>query len=229
MAFDGKPRQVDGGEGQVAAGIGNLPGGVIDIAHDAGAAAHGGNLRLRMAGLVVLQVKGRIQEHIVGEQAAGADLTAQPEQVVVGVLGIVVDALFDLENVDGEDAGFAMAQTGIQRQQDVSDDHSALGGGVGAVVNRGEGGLRTGTGVHGVEVVDKALHGLIGVAVCGVHCALPGPGDDLSSVLAGEREGAAKGSCHSAVISRTVFQPGLLASGLLGGIHGLYNGVFGVV
>ena len=58
-----------------------------------------------------------------------------------------------------------MTQTGVGRQQDVSDDHSTLRGGIGAVVDGAERSSRACTGVHGVQVVDKALHRLIGVTV----------------------------------------------------------------
>ncbi len=50
----------------------------------------------------------------------------------------------------------------LRYQQDVLDDHAPLGGGVGAVVDGGEGGLGAGPGVHGVEVVQQRLHGLVG-------------------------------------------------------------------
>ena len=161
MALDGDAGQVDGGKGQVATGVGDLLGGVVDVADDTGAAAHGGYLGLRMAGLVVLQVIGAVQEHVVGEQPLGGHLAAQAEQVVVGVALVVVDPLLDLEDVDGEDAGLAMAQARIQGHEDIADDHAALGGGVGAVVDGGKRRLGTGAGVHGVEIVDEALHGLV--------------------------------------------------------------------
>ena len=91
MALDRKARQVDRGEGEVAAGIGDLTAGIIDVAHDPGTAAHRGDLSLGVAGLVVLQVEGAVEEDIVGEQPLGADLHAQLEQVVVGIPLVVVD------------------------------------------------------------------------------------------------------------------------------------------
>ena len=54
VGFDGQAGQVDGGEAQVAAAVGDLPGGIVDVADDAGAAAHVGDFGLRMAFLVVL-------------------------------------------------------------------------------------------------------------------------------------------------------------------------------
>ena len=150
---------------QVTTGEGNLTGGIVNVTHNTGTAAHGSHFRFGTAGDIVLQVEGRVQEGVVGEQTLCADLAGKPEQIVVGVALVVVDAFLNLEDVDGEDAGLAMAQTGFQSQQDVADDHAALGGGVGTVVDGGEGSLCAGTGVHGVQVMYKALHGLLGVPV----------------------------------------------------------------
>ena len=165
MRFDRQTRQVDGGEGQVAAAVADLVFRIVHIAHHAGAAAHGRHLGFGMAGLVVLQVKGRVQEHIVREQTPRAHLAGELEQIVVGIALVIVDPFFDLEDVDRENAGFAMAQTRIGRFQNVADDHTALGAGVGTVVDAAERRLRARTGVHGVQVVHKALHRLVGVAV----------------------------------------------------------------
>ena len=118
-----------------------------------------------MAGLIVLQVKRRVQKGEVGEQPLGADPAGQLEQVVVRVAGVVVDPLFDLEDVDGEDGGLAVSKARLLGQQHVPDDHPALGGGVGAVVEGAERRLRARAGVHGVQVVDQRLHGLVGGAV----------------------------------------------------------------
>ena len=165
LCFDCQTGQIDGGEAQVASGIGDLAAGIVDITHNSGTAAHGCYLRLRTTGDIVLQVERRVQEGIVGEQTPGADLAAQAEQVVVGVRLIVVDAFLDLKNVYGKNTGLAVAQTGIQCQKHIADGHSALRRGVGAVIDGGEGGLGTGTGVHGIQIVDKALHGLLGVTI----------------------------------------------------------------
>ena len=47
--------------------------------------------------------------------------------------------------------------------------HPALGGGVHAVVDGGKGHLRAGPGMHGVQVVNQRLHGLIGGPVGLLH------------------------------------------------------------
>ena len=165
VGLDGQARQIDRGEGQVAAAVADLAGRVIDVAHDAGAAAHSRHLRLGMAGFIVLQIKRRVQEDVVREQSLGADLAGELEQIVVRVALVVVDPFLHLKDVDWEDAGLAVAQARVGGQQNVLDDHPSLRGGVGAVVDRAERGLRAGAGVHGVQVVDKALHRLIGVTV----------------------------------------------------------------
>ena len=67
LALDGDTGQIDRGEGQIAAAEGDLVFGIIDIAHDAGTAAHVSDLGLGMAGLVILQIEGCVDEAEVGE------------------------------------------------------------------------------------------------------------------------------------------------------------------
>ncbi len=162
---DRKTGQVDGGEAQVTSAVGDLTGRIVAVADDAGTATHVRDLGLGMTGLVISEVVGRVDEGVVGEETLRRYAERELEQIVVRILGIVVDALFYLENVHGEDRGLTVTQTLFSREQDVLDDHSALGGGVGAVVDGGEGNLRARTGVHGVEVVDDRFHRLEGRAV----------------------------------------------------------------
>ena len=164
VAADRDAGQVDRGEAQVAAAVDDLAGGIVGVADDAGAAAHVGRLGLGVAGLVILRVERCIEEGEIGEHPLGGDPHGQLEQVIVGVARVVVDAFLDLENVDREDRGLAVAQTGLGREHQALHDQSALGGDVGAVVERGEGHLRARAGVHRVEVVHERLHGLIGRA-----------------------------------------------------------------
>lgn len=151
------------------------------------------------------------------------------EQIIVGVCGIVVDPFLHLKDVDGEDTGLAVTQAGIQRQQNVADDHAAFRGCVSAVVNGGEGRLSACPGVHGVEVVDKALHSLIGVPVCGFFRPTACPGNDLGSVLSGELEACAQCGGHSTVKGRSIAEAGVFTGGLAGGVDGLLNGFLGIV
>ena len=105
--------QVDGGEAQVAPAAGDFLGPVVDVAHDPGPAAHVGHLGVVVAGLVVLEVKGRVQEGEVGKQPLGGGGNGLLEQVVVGLTGVVVDAFLDLEDLNGEDGGLAVAQARV--------------------------------------------------------------------------------------------------------------------
>ena len=172
LGLDGQPGQIDGGEAQIAPAIADLPFGIVDVADDPGAAAHIGDLGLGVAGLVVLEIEGSVDKGEVGKQPLGRAADGELEQVVVGVPRLIVDPGLHPEDLDGEDGGLAAAQPGLGGQQDVLHDHAALGGGVGAVVDGGEGGLSPGPGVHGVQVVDEGLHGLIGSPVG----LLDGPG-----------------------------------------------------
>ena len=65
-------RQVDGREGEVAAGTGFLR--AVDVAHDARAAAHRGNGTVVIARLVILQVVRRVDIDEIREEALGTDL-----------------------------------------------------------------------------------------------------------------------------------------------------------
>ena len=83
--------------------------------------------------------------------------------------------------------------------------------------------------MHGVEVVDKALHSLIGVPVCGFFRPTACPGNDLGSVLSGELEACAQCGGHSTVKGRSIAEPGVFTGGLAGGVDGLLNGFLGIV
>ncbi len=126
VRLDADARQVDGGEAQVAAAAGHLAASVVDVAHHAGAAAHVGDLRVIVAGLVVLQVEGRVQKAEVGEQPLGTHLDGKLEQVVVRVAGVVVDALLDLEDLHGENGRFALPQARFRGQQQIFHGHAAF-------------------------------------------------------------------------------------------------------
>ena len=159
---DRKTGQVDGGEAQIAAAGSHFAGGIVHVAHDAGTAAHVGDFGFGMAFLVVLQVVGGVDEGEVGEEALGAGLDGQAVQVVVGIAGVEVDAFLHAEDLDGEDGGLAAAQAVLGGVEQVLHHHAAFGRGVHTIVDGGEGHLRAGAAVHGVEVVDEGFHGLIG-------------------------------------------------------------------
>ena len=204
LGADGQTGQVDGRERQVAAAGRHLAIGVVHVAHDAGAAAHVGDLGFRRA-LVVLGVERGIQEGEVREQALGRAVHGQLEQIVVRILRIVVHAFLHAEDLHGEDGRLAGAQALFRGQQHVLDDHAALGRRVHAVVHRAERRLRAGAGMHGVQVVHQRLHGLEGLTVgvaggillgvghhtlgrSGIHAALNEPGHHGGAELRGHLE-----------------------------------------
>ena len=145
-----------------------------------------------MAGLIVLRVERRVQEREIREHALGRYPHSQLEQVVVGLARIVVDTLLDLENMDRENRGLAIAQAGFGGLQQALHDQPPFRRDVGAVVERGKGHLRAGTGVHGVEVMDQGLHGLIGIA--------PGL---LDRILAHKTQHLGCGACVHVTLQQT--------------------------
>ena len=165
VRLDSKTGQVDGCEAEVAPAGDDLAGRVVNIADNSCAAAHVSGLGVVISGLVVLQIERRVDEREVREHALCRNADSQLEQVVVGILGVVVYAFLDLENVYREYRRLTVAETVFLGEHDVLDDHSALGGGVGSVVYRGERVLRAGSGIHRVEVVDKRFHRLVGRTV----------------------------------------------------------------
>ena len=165
VGLDGQSGQVDGRKAQVAAPIGDFLLGVVLVGHHARAAAHVGNFRFGMPGLIVFQVEGRVLEREVREQALGGCLAGELEQVVVRVAGSVVHAFLHAEDLNGEDGRFAVAQPRLRAFQQVAHHQPRFRRGVHAVINGGKGHLRAGAGIHRVQIVDQRLHGLIGGAV----------------------------------------------------------------
>ena len=105
--FVGKDREtgeVDRGEAQIASAVGNLAGRIVAVADDAGTAAHVSYLGLGTAFFIVGEVVGRVDESVVGEEALCRYAEGELEQIVVGILGIVVDALLE---VGGEIIGIS--------------------------------------------------------------------------------------------------------------------------
>ena len=115
-----------------------------------------------MTGLVILQVERRVDKREVGEQPLCADLAREFEQVVVGIVLVVVYPLFDLEYVDRENRRFTETESRLLRKQYVLYHHSAFGRDVRTVVDRAERSLRSRTRMHRVEVVDERFHSLEG-------------------------------------------------------------------
>ena len=132
-----------------------------------------------MAFLIILQVKGCILEGEIREQTLCTHAAGKLEQVIVGFAGVEVYAILHTENLDGEDSSFAVAQPCLCHQKHIFHNHAPLCGGIHAVVDGGEGGLRTCTAVHGVEVMQQCLHCLIGCLIGFLGCLFRGEGLNL--------------------------------------------------
>ena len=184
FGFERDPRQVDRGKAEVASAAGNLTARIIDVRDNSRAAAHVGDLGVEIAGLVIREVKGRVDEGEVREEALGGGLHRELEEVVVGILFVVADAFLDLEDLHREDRGLAVAEAGVGREEQVFHNHARFRRGVGAVVDGAERDLRAGAGVHRVEVVDERFHRLVGRAVGVPHRGLDGLAVRLLGVLA---------------------------------------------
>ena len=115
-----------------------------------------------MSFFIILQIEGRVNKGEIGEEPLGRAADGQLEQIIVGFPRIVVDPVLHPENLDGEDGGLPIAQAGLGSQHDIFHHHPAFRRGVHPIVNRRERRLSPCPGVHGVQVVDQGLHGLIG-------------------------------------------------------------------
>ncbi len=215
--LDGQAREVHRGEREVAAAPRRLL--AVEVLEHARAAAHRRHLVAEAVGVVgaplLVEVERRIEEHEVGEERHRGGAARLDQQVEVGgrelhlarqraveilhgqlVVGLRPrDALLDLEDLDREDGHLAVAQPLDGGREQLADDHAPLGRGVGAVVDRAEDHLVAAARVHGVEVVDEALHGLVRLAARGVvglppDAAHVGVGDLQSSAAQRSEERA---------------------------------------
>ena len=119
-----------------------------------------------MTFLVILLVVGSVEEGIVGEETLCGNLHCFLVDIIVRVAGVVVYALLDLKNLNGEDRCLAVSETVVCRLENVLHNHSALGRCVCAVVEGRERNLSACAAVHCVEVVDESLHRLECSSVC---------------------------------------------------------------
>ena len=162
VAEDRDSRKVHRGKAEVAPSVNNLPGWIVGVSHNPGAAAHIGYLGFWMARLIVLQVIRSVNKREVGEQPLGAYPAGQLEQIIVGLSGIIVDAFLYLKDMNGENRSFSIAQAGFCGKQNIPNHHAALGSGIHAVINGAERDLSARPGMHSVQVVDESLHRLVG-------------------------------------------------------------------
>ena len=163
LCQNAEPGKVDRGEAQVAAPVDDLAGRIMHVGHDPSAASHVGDFRFRTARMVVGEIERSVDKGKIREQPLGRNPAGELEQIIVGVALLEVHPVLHLEDVNREDGGFPIAQSGFSRQQDVADHHPAFRRRVGAVIDGTERDLGAGTAMHGVQIVDQRLHGLKGI------------------------------------------------------------------
>ena len=146
-ALDGKANDVDGREGQVTTTDAGL--GAETVLEHTGTATHSGALVLVALGVVnvplLVIVIGGIKIDEVGEETTGSYLTSILVKVVVAVGGQIAHTTLLLPNLNGEDGCLAIAHTLVGALQQLADDATALGTGIGTVVDGREYHLVTAT------------------------------------------------------------------------------------
>ena len=113
----------------------------------------------------MLEIERRVDKREVREKALRTATASHFEEIVVGLALVVVYALLNLEDLYREYGRLAVAETRFGRKKQILDEHSALGRSIHAVVYGRERYLCARTRVHGVEVVHKRFHCLIGGAL----------------------------------------------------------------
>ena len=158
--LDAEADKVDRSEGKIAATSRDTIGFRENAAVDTSAAAHGRNFSAIVARNVVFKVERSVDEDEVREEALRGNFHAALEEVVVRIFRVVVDTFFNFEDRNREDWGFAVAKTSFSRVEESLRDKATRSGRVGAEVNRSERNLSASAGMHSIEVVDEAFHGL---------------------------------------------------------------------
>ena len=110
---------------------------------------------------VAVLIKGGIQVQEIREESASCYLAGQLIQVEVAILGQVVHATLLFPDLNGEDGCLAITHTLVGAQQNLAHYATALGTGIGTVVDTREHHLVTTTRVNRIHIVDKCLHGLM--------------------------------------------------------------------
>ena len=144
--FDRDARQIDCGKRKIAPAVADRF--TVPVADDPGPAAHIGDFG------IVIPVKGGIHKGEGRIEPLGRYPDSQLEQIVIGVLRLIIDPLFHPEDDIGKDRGFSMTQAFFIRQQQAFGDHPPGFGGVAANVQTAERHLGSGPAMHGVEVID---------------------------------------------------------------------------
>ena len=128
-----------------------------------------------MTGLVILEIERCVNKSEVRKQTLCTDLHRQFEQVIIRVIGIIVDSLLDTENLNREDRCFAMTESCFCSKQKLLNSKTTFPRCICAIVNRAERNLSAGTGMHGIQIMDKPLHSLISIASSLFHSIVENP------------------------------------------------------
>ena len=128
-----------------------------------------------MTGFVILEIEWSVNESKIWEQSLGTYLHCQLKQVIVWIVRIIVDTLFDTENLNREDWCFAMTESCFRSKQKLFNSKTTFPRYICAIVNRAEWNLRAGAGMHGIQIMNKPLHSLIGITGGLFHSIVENP------------------------------------------------------
>ena len=164
--FDGKAHNIDGAERDVATADRGLR--TEAVFKHAGAATHCSDFVVVAFGIVgtpkFVLVESGVEVHEVREETASGHLARILVQVVVAVAREVAHATLLLPDLDREDGSAAVAHTLVGAAEKFADNAAAFCAGVGTVVDGAKHHLVATTGVYGVHIMDKRLHGLVHTA-----------------------------------------------------------------
>lgn len=162
-AFDSDAHNVDGREREVASA--NRSFFAETVFKDACAASHSCYFIDVAMGVISVPffvlIESSVEVDEVGEETTSGDFASLLVKIVVAVGGKVVYAAFLFPDLDRENGGSSVSDAFIGGLQEFANDATAFGGGVGAVVYRGENDLVSAARVDSVHVVDKGFHGLV--------------------------------------------------------------------
>ena len=120
------------------------------ISHNTGTASHVSNLRVIVTFFIVRKVKAEVREQPLCRYFNG-----QTEQIIVRISRIIVDTFFYFKDLYRENSSFAISKSYIRHLQKIFHSHPRFRTGTGSVVDGAERYLRTGSGIHGIQVMNQ--------------------------------------------------------------------------
>ena len=79
------------------------------------------------------------------------------------VLLCIIHTLLDLEDLYREDGHLSLTKSLNRSREELTYDHTSLSRGIRAVVNGAKDDLITPSGVHRIQIMNEALHRLVGI------------------------------------------------------------------